>query len=247
MRLEVRAHGVPRATLAFTRSPPSTRWPRPQEQNFQPTPLLLGAAAARLHRGQLFTEHAMTNARTQRSFTCLTSGQMLGALVSAFRLHQSSVGGPSAEFIGSGNAGKRARDYFEGKWIPEETRHEICTLVVQALVHSRILPPLRLPAASSGEALETEQVLRIALFTWLQIWDAAFVAPAARWPSADAALSGFVMGRQVVIDLALRWAAFCHLAGFDDPDTITVEDANGSDCGERGGSEPRLKRPLTAL
>jgi len=166
----------------------------------------------------------MGDVRTPRSFKCPTSGQMLGALVSAFRLHQTSVGGPSAEFIGSGNAGKRARDYFEGKWIPEKTRREICTWVVQALVHSQIFPPIRLPAARSGETPKAEQALHIALFAWLQSWDTVFVASADRWPNADPALGGFVMGRQVVIDLALRWAAFCHLAGIDDPDTITIED-----------------------
>jgi hypothetical protein len=149
---------------------------------------------------------------------------MLGALVSAFRLHQPSVGGPSAEFLGSGNAGKRARDYFEGKWIPEETRHEICTWVVQALMHSQILPGIRLPAAPSGGEPEVEQTLRIALFTWLQIWDAAFVASAARWPAADPPLSGFVIGRQVVIDLALRWGAICHFAGITDGSVISLED-----------------------
>lgn len=61
----------------------------------------------------------MSDSAQSRKFKCPTSGEMLGALVSAFRLHQPSVGGPSAEFLGSGNAGKRARDYFEGKWIPE--------------------------------------------------------------------------------------------------------------------------------
>ncbi len=166
----------------------------------------------------------MSDSGKTSPFKCPTSGQMLGALVSAFRLHQPSVGGPSAEFLGSGNAGKRSRDYFDGKWIPEETRHEICTWVVRALVHSQMLPTLRLPAAPSGGTPETEQSLRIALFTWLQIWDAAFVAAAARWPAADAMLSGFVMGRQVVIDLALRWVALCHLSGIDDPEVITIED-----------------------
>lgn len=166
----------------------------------------------------------MSDATKTRTFKCPTSGQMLGALVSAFRLHQPSVGGPSAEFLGSGNAGKRSRDYFEGKWIPEETRHEICTWVVQALVHSQILPEIRLPAAPSGGVPEVEQTLRIALFTWLQIWDAAFVASAARWPAADPPLSGFVMGRQVVIDLALRWGALCHLAGITDGSVIVFED-----------------------
>jgi hypothetical protein len=166
----------------------------------------------------------MGDAAKTRNFKCPTSGQMLGALVSAFRLHQPSVGGPSAEFLGSGNAGKRARDYFEGKWIPEETRHEICTWVIQALVHSKILPEIRLPAAPSGGVPEIEQTLRIALFTWLQIWDAGFVASAARWPAADPPLSGFVMGRQVVIDLALRWGALCHLAGITDRNLIVLED-----------------------
>lgn len=169
-------------------------------------------------------EQTMNETRTSRPFRCPTSGQMLGALVSAFRLHQPSVGGPAAEFLGSGNAGKRSRDYFEGKWIPEETRHEICTWVVQALVHSQMLPALRLPPAPSGGTPETEQSLRVALFTWLHLWDAAFVAAAARWSAADAVLGGFVMGRQLVIDLALRWVTVCHLAGIDDPQVITVED-----------------------
>ena len=169
-------------------------------------------------------EQPMSETDTSRPFKCPTSGQMLGAIVSAFRLHQRSVGGPSAEFLGNRNAGKRSRDYFEGKWIPEGTRHQICTWVIQALVHSQMIPALRLPAEPSGGTPETEQSFRIALFTWLQIWDAGFVAAAARWPAADGPLSGFVMGRQVVIDLALRWTALCHLSGIDNPDTVTIED-----------------------
>ncbi len=188
----------------------------------------------------------MSDTGTSEPFNCPTSGQMLGALVSAFRLHQSSVGGPAAEFLGNGNAGKRSRDYFGGKWIPEETRHEICTWIVRALVHSQMLPPLRLPRAPSGDTPEIEQSLRMALFTWLQVWDAAFVATAARWPAADARLSGFVMGRQLVIDLALRWVAVCQFAGIDNPQIIAVDD--GRSGRGRAIVEAAIKRsgkPLT--
>lgn len=182
----------------------------------------------------------MGSASSRHHFICPTSGQMLGALVSAFRLHIPSVGGPSAEFLGSGNAGKRSRDYFEGKWVPEVTRDEICAWVVQAIVHSKILPEFLLPTALSGERPETEKSLRIALFTWLQIWDGAYMASAARWPRADLALAGFVMGRQVVIDLALRWGAVCQLCGITAAEAIVLED--GRQGKAKGIIESAFKR-----
>lgn len=170
----------------------------------------------------------MADPATNRFFKCPTSGQMLGALVSAFRLHLPSVGGGTSEFLGSGNAGKQARNYFQGKWVPEQTRHDICSWVVQALVHSDLLPAVELPAAPSRENPDLEQTLRMGLFTWLQVWDAAYVTAAQRWHAADGALAGFILGRQVVIDLALRWGALCHLCKITDCDSIWFEDGRSS-------------------
>lgn len=177
----------------------------------------------------------MSDVSNYPSFKCQTSGQLLGAVVSAFRLHHDRVGGATASFIGSGDAGKRARDYFQGKWVPEETRHSICTWVVQALIHSELVPPLTLPKTKAPP--DIKELLRTALLTWLEVWDSGVLATAAKWHLADRALGTFVIGRQAVIDLALRWTALFHFAGMHASD-IFLHD------GRLGKGKPLLEAAM---
>lgn len=145
-----------------------------------------------------------------RPLLCPKSGQLLDALVTAFRLDDPAVGGAqSARHLN--RAERPAKEYFAGDWVGDERRQEVCDWVADALLHSGVLGALELPAEAPEGFPSLRPMLAGTLYAWLFNWDAAFHTVAARWPHADQAMGGFILGRQAVIDLALRWAAATFL------------------------------------
>jgi tetratricopeptide (TPR) repeat protein len=159
---------------------------------------------------------------------CPTSGEILGAVVRAFRLHHRDVGGEAAEFIGSTNAGKTARDYFDGKWVPENTRYEICGWIAQSLAQAALLPDRSVQCLLPAARDALVEVVRNIMFTWTRLWDEKYQLPARRWPRAHVRLARFVLGRQLVIDLASRWVALCEICDVKSDPTTAIEAARAA-------------------
>lgn len=153
-------------------------------------------------------------------FICPTSGILLGALVDAFQLGDPDVGGPAAARIGSdATKARNARRYFDGEETPHETRQEYCRIVARAAIHAGLLDGI---AQFGGTAGRGDEALADMLFHWLCLWDHRYRRAAAGWPHPPRSLSGYLIGRHVVIDLALRAAALMHLAGFSNPEVVTL-------------------------
>lgn len=156
-------------------------------------------------------------------FRCPTSGVLLGVLVKSFHLGLPEVGGErAAKHLGSDpSRGRRARDYFAGKWVADEKRQEICRWVVVAARHSGLLDGLTLPP---GEEPPRPDALVVGLASfldeWLALWDAVYVQGSSGWPHPPQHLSGYVLGRQAVIDLALRTSALILLRGGCPPEAV---------------------------
>lgn len=138
---------------------------------------------------------------------CPTSGVLLGAFVKAFSLDDPQVGGQhAAKHLGSEpSLGRGAREQFRGGWV------DICAKVVEAAIHSGLLEGLRLPPQPNGKPMANEPFLSGLLAHWLDEWDRVYVQGSSGWPHPPLQLGGFVLGRQLVIDLALRVAALLQL------------------------------------
>lgn len=152
-------------------------------------------------------------------FLCPSSGQMLGFAVRAFNLGQSEVGGQAAARLGNGNAGKTARNYFDGAWTPDATRMEVCHATVR-VVRTGLLP--QVPLSPPQDAGTLDDLLSESLMGWLETWDRVFETPTRAWPRAHQPLARFVLGRQLLIDLALRAVGFCHLAGITSASLLAI-------------------------
>lgn len=156
-------------------------------------------------------------------FECPTSGVLLGALVKAFQLDDERVSGPAAKHLGSEpSLGRTARRYFEGTTVPNETRRQICAWVGQAVHYQGLLEGVSLPKDGPRPVPPLDQFVSGLLYEWLTHWDHLYVRAAAGWPHLPRALSGYVIGRQVVIDLVLRTAAVLHIAGHGQPEVVTL-------------------------
>jgi len=156
-------------------------------------------------------------------FRCPTSGVLLGAVVKCFDLSDPRVGGErAAKHLGSApSLGRRAREYFRGAWVAEEKRLEICRWTVLAILEAGLLRGLVLPADVDGSAPpKLEDFLTSLLDRWLAEWDFVYHRGSSGWPHLPRHLSGFVLGRQVVIDLALRAAALIQLMGGCPPESV---------------------------
>ncbi|HVX84703.1 MAG TPA: tetratricopeptide repeat protein [Phycisphaerae bacterium] len=138
---------------------------------------------------------------------CPTAGQLLGHAVQAFRLDETSVGGSASAFLSD----KTADRFFKGKWVPDNTRNEICNWVAAAAIYSGLISinvsEKALPGSPTGE-----QLLGLALQQILQTWDSTFHFAVSRWPHPHPQLMGFALGRQIVIDLVWRVTALAALA-----------------------------------
>lgn len=155
-------------------------------------------------------------------FQCPTSGVLLGAVVKCFGLDDPEVGGErAAKHLGSEpSLGRRAREYFRGGWVAQEKQLEICRWAVQAAVHAGLLE-FSLPQDVDGsQPPSTEDFLTDVLVRWLAEWDFVYQRGCSGWPSPPRQLSGLVVGRQVVIDLALRVAAVIQLMGGCEPGAV---------------------------
>lgn len=153
---------------------------------------------------------------------CPTSGVLLGAFVKAFGLDDPLVGGEKAsKHLGSQpSLGRRAREYFRGAWVADEKRLELCGHVVDAVLASGLLHGLKLPPSGQDAAPPIDAFLTTQLSRWLGEWDSIYYQGASGWPHPPQNLGGFVLGRQLAIDLALRVSALIQLMGGCPPESI---------------------------
>lgn len=150
---------------------------------------------------------------------CPKSGQLLGALVAAFRLDDPAVGGGDAARHLNRTI-RHVKDYFAGEWVGDDRRQEVCRWVGGAIVESGLLAGLRFRRAEDGAETAVAPILGATIHAWLRWWDAEFHVAADRWPGADRALSAVALARPAVIDLALRWTSVLVLSGRSAPGEV---------------------------
>ena len=84
------------------------------------------------------------------------------------------------------------------------------------------LDGLVIPPDVAGRPRGAYEVLLDTLQRWLHDWDWTYHRNSSGWPYPPQDLGGFVIGRQAVIDLALRVSAVLQLMGASDPRAIQV-------------------------
>ncbi|MFG0243782.1 MAG: helix-turn-helix domain-containing protein [Phycisphaerales bacterium JB054] len=99
----------------------------------------------------------------------------------------------------------------------EPRQREICRRVVEAALQSGVFGGLELPVDAAGHKPPLDVFLTAVLEGWLRMWDAVYYQGAQGWPHLAFELGGFVLGRQAVIDLAVRTSALLQLSGSSDP------------------------------
>lgn len=163
---------------------------------------------------------------TEPQFSCPTSGQMLRGIILAFQLTQGDDKLQKSSLIGNAEGQRNLRRYFEGNDPTEEVRSRAAAKIAAAILESGLVPEFRLPARSGvGTCAE---VLSEAIGHWARTWDAIYRQCSTGWPYLPRSLTGFIIGRELVIDLVLRLAAIIHLA--DLPVQMTVFLANHGDA-----------------
>ncbi|MBX3316701.1 MAG: tetratricopeptide repeat protein [Phycisphaeraceae bacterium] len=150
-----------------------------------------------------------------RSWNCPKSGVLLGVFVKAFDLGNPDVGGErAAKHIGSDpSLGRAAREYFRGEWVAEPRQRDICRWVVDAAFDAGLLSKFALPMDASGRAPDAKEFLADVLHHVLSEWDAIYLQGSMGWPDPHPSLAAYVLGRQLVIELALRVTALLQLTG----------------------------------
>lgn len=147
---------------------------------------------------------------------CPKSGQLLGAVVAAFRLDDPAVGG----LLAARNLDRSTRPtkgFFAGEWVGDEQRRQVCGWVADALVNSGLLGGLRFAMTEAGVEPPSGPIFAETIHAWLRWWDAEFHVAADRWPGADRAMASVVLARPVAVDLALRWTSALVLTGSSAP------------------------------
>ncbi len=147
---------------------------------------------------------------------CPKSGQLLGAVVAAFRLDDPAVGG----LVAARNLDRSTRPtkgFFAGDWVGDDQRRQVCGWVADALVNSGLLGGLRFAKTEAGVEPPAAPILAETIHAWLRWWDAEFHVAADRWPGADRVMASVVLARPVVVDLALRWTSALVLSGSASP------------------------------
>lgn len=157
---------------------------------------------------------------------CPKSGQLLDALVRAFRLDDEVVGGVEpAKALD--RTQRTVKDYFAGKWVGADQRAVICRAVASALLNSGIVGAIEVPRIGDAPPPEIDDVLAVALVDLLALWDQEFNAAANLWPDVDRGLAAIVLARPVVVDLALRWTSALLLREEPAPDAAPWAEQGG--------------------
>jgi Flp pilus assembly protein TadD len=143
-------------------------------------------------------------------FECPTSAVILKAVVDALVLADGSASA-AAKFIGSGDKARNARRVFSpdlDKLVPPKAREQIEEELVKAFIASGVVDR-NILAILSGAQNENglQKMLKSSLDAWTQHWDREIHETCNGWPHLPAHLAGFVVGRIVVIDMAIRLAA----------------------------------------
>lgn len=147
---------------------------------------------------------------TEPRLDCPTSGPLLRALVHAFRLTQGEADASEHKLVGSGEAERSERRYFQGENpTSDDVRDRAAARVASALIEVGFLPDAALPPDSGHPAIRAALV--VAVTNWAKTWDEVYRQCSVGWPFLPLSLGGFVLGREVVMDLALRVAAVIHL------------------------------------
>ncbi|QYK49079.1 MAG: tetratricopeptide repeat protein [Phycisphaeraceae bacterium] len=136
-------------------------------------------------------------------------------LVKALDLGNPDVGGARAsKHLGSEpSLGRSAREYFRGEWVAVPRQREICGWVVEAATSAGLFSTFTLPRDGNTDAPPAQEFLTDVLVQWLSDWDAIYFQGSTGWPDPHPSLAVFVLGRQAVIDLALRVTALVQLSG----------------------------------
>ena len=165
---------------------------------------------------------------TEPKLICLTSGPLLRAVVHAFRLMQDGADSPESTLVGSSAAQRSERRYFRGEDpTNDDVRDRAVAQVASALIEVGFLKDAALPPDSGHSSIRTALVA--AVTDWAKTWDEVYRQCSVGWPFVPLSLGGFVLGREIVMDLALRVAAVVHLT--DTNLTMPVIHAARNDSG----------------
>ena len=169
------------------------------------------------------------------------SGPIIGAVVRDLRLQNDVL------------QGKTAKRYFRGKWVKEDSKHEIFEAVGQSLVDQEIIPPAPFLVR---EGIPLAKVISFGIAWYADQWDRlagymrSMSAPVDR---PDLAAVAYL--RLAMIDLALRTSAVLWLAEIPPPDEGTplwAQDRGGAaylrellnSCGAAGPTRDQLAEHL---
>jgi len=106
--------------------------------------------------------------------------------------------------------------------MPDDVREQICRRTVRAALDAKILDSFSLPDDGSRPTPSTVDFLAQVLADFLGMWDTVYHRAAEGWPHPPQALGGFVLGRQAVLDLAIRTAALMHLCNAGNPEGLAI-------------------------
>lgn len=167
---------------------------------------------------------------TEPRLICPPSGPLLRAVVHAFRLMQDGADSPETSLVGSSAAQRSERRYFQGEDPTSvEVRDRAAAQVASALIEMDFVTDAPLPDDPRHSSIRA--VLVAAVTDWAKTWDEVHRQCSIGWPFMPRSLGGFVLGREVVIDLVLRVAAVIHLTNRNA--TTLVIHAAHDDAGRR--------------
>ena len=150
---------------------------------------------------------------------CPASGPLLRAVIHAFSLMQESDTAPTGTLVGSGISERSERRYLEGvDPASEDVRNRVVADIASALLGMDFVTDAQLPFGLEHTLIR--QTLVEAVTDWAKAWDEDFRQCSVGWPFIPLSLGGFVLGREVVMDLALRVAAVIHLTNTNLPAVV---------------------------
>lgn len=163
-------------------------------------------------------EVGFTTMKADRSQSILpTSGQILGLIVKAFRLHDAEIGGRASEMLNS-TSDKTAQRLFSGTRIDHQTADAIIRQFGKALFHSRLVGEFEGAVEAEDGPIGWETVFERAASHLSKAWDHELWQSAAMFPRADKRLATLIFARHVIIELALRHACLVLMGKCEAPD-----------------------------